>query len=90
MPANVTSVNPNGSLNISVTCDCGSPITHATDAGMFCSNAACDIEKVSNNMMADINSMFDGMDEDNPLASFGKLFSNIENIGKKVEDGDYD
>ena len=45
MPAKVTKINPDGSREISVTCDCGWPITHATSSGMHCSNPDCDLEE---------------------------------------------
>ena len=48
MPTEITKIHKNGTIDISVTCECGSPITHATISGMHCSNPECNLEKQNN------------------------------------------
>ncbi len=42
-----------GNLHATISCECGSPITHSNKYGMFCSNPDCNIEELSKNIDLD-------------------------------------
>lgn len=43
-----------GNFHATISCECGSTITHSNRSGMFCSNPDCNIEKLSKNIYMDI------------------------------------
>jgi len=72
MPAKVSKINKDGSVDISVTCECGSPITHTTSSGMHCSNPDCNLEKINDKL----EKQFEGF-----LKHVGNLFEKGEKNG---------
>jgi len=89
MPA-IATEDEYGNVDVSVTCDCGSPITHATANGMFCSNPECGLEDMCDKMAPDFDALFDNFDEDDPDGSMMNVLSGMEKLFKKADNGDYD
>ncbi len=82
--------NSQGQINVTITCDCGSPITHTTASGMHCSNPNCNLEQISDNMTVDTNTLFNNFDENDPFGSLDDLIKKFSNIQTKLEEGKYD
>lgn len=75
--------NAQGQINVTVTCECGSPITHTTSSGMHCSNPKCDEEAISDRLDPQMRSLFSNFDHNDPMGSFGSFITDLETIYNK-------